>query len=243
MTRIRLAVSLLLCVLLWHFAFAAPKADKHTLTFAGKKRTYYTVAPEKVTGPAPLLLLLHGAGRDGMSQIAQWNDLATKQGVILVAPDALDRKWQMAIDGPEFLHQVVEEVRAKYPVDGRRMYVFGHSSGAVFGLYMTVMEGEYFASGGVHAGSIFEDFYPFLDASKRKAPLAIWYGTDDPNFTPAMVNKSEAELKKHGFDIQSFEMKHHDHDYYAVAKDLNPKIWQFLSNTKLDADPSWQTYK
>lgn len=37
-------------------------------------------------------------------------------------------------------------------------------------------------------------------------------------------------------------MKGHDHNYYAVSKELNPKIWAFLSATTLDADPKWQTY-
>jgi protein TonB len=38
-------------------------------------------------------------------------------------------------------------------------------------------------------------------------------------------------------------MKGHDHNYYAVAKDLNPKIWSFLSASSLDADGKWQTYR
>jgi poly(3-hydroxybutyrate) depolymerase len=57
-------------------ASAAAKPEKQTFTFEGKERVYYSFAPEKLAAPAPLLLLLHGSGRDGMSQINEWKDLA-----------------------------------------------------------------------------------------------------------------------------------------------------------------------
>ncbi len=240
---IRKAIVIFLLVLVSAVAFAAVKPDKQTLVFDGKKRTYYTFAPEKLTTPAPLLLLLHGSGRDGMSQIKPWQALAEREGLVLVAPDSLDsQQWIMPADGPEFLHAVVEAVREKYSIDGKRIYLFGHSAGAGFALYMAVLESQYFAAAGVHAGAMGEDFYPSLDLAKRKLPLAIWVGTDDPFFPLTLVRNTQSELKKHGFDAQLFEIKRHDHDYYAVAKDLNPKIWSFLSASSLEADAMWQTY-
>jgi TonB family protein len=137
----------------------------------------------------------------------------------------------------------VEAVRGKYTIDEKRIYLFGHSAGAVFALYMGVMESQYFAAAGVHAGAMSEDFYSFLDLAKRKTPISIWVGTEDPYFKLPMVKATQAELNKHGFDAQVFEMKGHDHDYYAVAKDLNPKIWSFLSASSLETDARWQTYR
>jgi predicted esterase len=138
---------------------------------------------------------------------------------------------------------VVEAVRAKNPVDGKRLYLFGHSAGAVYALYMGVMESKYFAATGVHAGAMREDFYPYLDLAKRKLPVTIWVGTEDPYFSLTLVKATQAEMNKHGFETQVVEMKGHDHNYYAVSKDLNPRIWEFFRNTKLDADPSWQVYQ
>src|SRR6476659_4250611 len=109
-------------------AFAAAKPEKQTITSLGAERTYYTFVPEKLAAPAPLLLLLHGSGRDGMSQINEWKDLAGKEGFILAAPDSANSQaWSMGTDGPEFLHAVVEAVRAKNSIDGKRIYIFGHS--------------------------------------------------------------------------------------------------------------------
>jgi poly(3-hydroxybutyrate) depolymerase len=225
-------------------AFAAAKPEKQTITSQGGERTYYTFVPEKLTAPAPLLLLLHGSGRDGMSQINEWKDLAEKEGIILAAPDSANsREWSMNTDGPEFLHDVVEAVRAKHSVDGSRLYIFGHSAGAVFALYMGVMESRYFSAAGVHAGAIGEDFYPSLDVAQRKIPITIWVGTEDPYFKLTLVRATQAELNKHGFDAKVVEIKGHDHNYYAVSKDLNPKIWEFFKSNKLDGDANWQVYQ
>lgn len=224
-------------------AFAA-KPEKQTITSQGAERNYYTFVPEKLTAPAPLLLLLHGSGRDGMSQINEWKGLAEKEGIILVAPDSANsREWNMNTDGPEFLHDVVEAVRAKHSIDGSRLYIFGHSAGAVFALYMGVMESRYFAAAGVHAGAIGEDFYPTLDLAKRKIPITIWVGTEDPYFKLPLVKTSQAELNKHGFDAKVVEIKGHDHNYYAVSKELNPQIWDFFRSNKLDGEASWQVYQ
>ena len=113
LTMKKLALLFLLC-LSSAVASAAAKPEKQTLTSEGKERVYYTFVPEKLTAPAPLLLLLHGSGRDGMSQINEWKSLAEKEGLILAAPDSANsREWSMNTDGPEFLHAVVEAVRAK----------------------------------------------------------------------------------------------------------------------------------
>jgi predicted esterase len=239
----KLALPLLL-VLSFATAFATVKPQKQTLTSDGKERTYYTVVPENLKAPAPLLLLLHGSGRDGMSQINEWKGLAEKEGIILAAPDSANsRQWSINTDGPEFLHEIVEAVRPKNSVDPRRIYLFGHSAGAVFALYMGVMESQYFAAVGVHAGAVREDFYDYLDLAKRKIPISIWIGDKDQFFSMDSVKATQAGLNKHGFDAQVVEMKGHDHDYYGVSKDLNPRIWAFLSKTKLDAEPAWQVYQ
>jgi TonB family protein len=242
------AVALLLALLLVPaVVFAAAQPEKQTIIFEGKERAYYIFVPEKLAAvpekpatPAPLLLLLHGSGRDGMSQIEQWQDLAEQEGLVLAAPNSLNSSaWNMPADGPEFLHAVVEAVQGKYPIDGKRIYLFGPSAGAQFAFNMGVMESQYFAAAGVHASATVKGLY-FTDQAKRKLPLAIWVGTEDPDFPLATVRNTQNALKERGFDAQVFEMQ--DRDYYAVAKDLNPKIWSFLSASSLDADAKWQTY-
>src|SRR5204863_3917691 len=144
-------------LLLSAHARAGEKVSKESFESQGKKRTYYLFVPGSVTAaaPAPLLILLHGSGRNGLSLVEKWKDLANKEGIIIAGPDAINSQgWNIPADGPEFLHDLTSELKAKYPIDPRRMYLFGHSAGAAFALYMSLYESEYFAATAIHAGAL-----------------------------------------------------------------------------------------
>jgi poly(3-hydroxybutyrate) depolymerase len=227
-------------------AAAAAKAEpqKLSITSEGKSRTYYIFVPAAGSGPKPLVLLLHGSGRNGMSLIDPWKGLAEKEGIILVAPDSLNsQEWAFPVDGPDFLHDVIEAVKAKYPVDGKRVYVFGHSAGAVFGLYMGIMESRYFAAVAVHAGALRDSMDQYLEHAERKTPIAIWVGNKDPYFSLEAVHFTQEALTAHGFEPKLTEMPGHDHNYYGVSGDVNKAAWDFLHNHQLEGDAEWESYK
>jgi poly(3-hydroxybutyrate) depolymerase len=123
-------------------SLARTSAEPHreTLRFGGENRVCYVFVPAGLTAPAPALLLLHGSGHNGMSLIEPWRGLAQKEGVILVAPDSSDStKWDFRKDSLDFLHAVLEEIESKHAVDRRRVYLFGHSAGAMYALYLSVV--------------------------------------------------------------------------------------------------------
>jgi predicted esterase len=187
-----------------------------------------------------LLLLLHGSGRDGMSQIVPWEPMAKKGKIILVAPNSANSaQWTLENDGPRFLHSLLDQVRSMYPVDGQRIYIFGHSAGAVMALYIAVLEPEYFAAAAIHAGVLREDAWRYLEPARRKIPIAIWSGTNDAYFPLSEVRRTRDELKAHGFTVELFEMPGHDHDYYSVAETVNRDVWQFLREVRLPEQPKW----
>ena len=120
-----------------------------------KQRTYYLFVPETIKASAPLIVLLHGSTRNGESLVVKWKDLAESEGIIIAGPDSTDSaKWTAPTDGPEFLYDLVEALTQKYPINPRRVYLFGHSAGASFGLQMSLFESEYFAATAVHAGAL-----------------------------------------------------------------------------------------
>jgi poly(3-hydroxybutyrate) depolymerase len=224
-------------------AATKPRVQKQSITSDGKERTYYLLVPENITAPSPLIVLLHGSGHIGMSLIDEWKDLAAREGIILAAPDSADHnRWASPVDGPDFLHDVVEAVKAKYPVNAKRVYVFGHSAGAIFGLYMAVMESEYFAAVGVHAGALQEDSHRLMEQAPRKTPIAIWVGTRDSFFALDVVRGTRDALNARGFQAQLREMRGHDHNYYAVSREVNKAVWEFLRDNELTNDPKWQQY-
>ena len=117
-----------------------------------------------------LLVLFHGSGRNGLSLVEKWKDLATKEGLIIVGPDSSSSEgWRIPDDGPEFIHDLVEALIKQYRVDPHRVYMFGHSAGAVFGLNLAMLESEYFAGLAVHAGSWrSKEEYVNIDLGRRK---------------------------------------------------------------------------
>jgi len=225
-------------------ATAKAKPAKERVDFGGKQRTYWVFAPDNVgDSPAPLLLLLHGSGHDGMSLVNPWKSLAEKMGIVLVAPDSFNSQiWDQVKDGPDFLHAIIENVRAKYHIDGKRLYMFGNSGGASYALYIAVIESEYFAATAVHAGGIRPEDYHVIDFAKRHIPIAIWVGDEDAFFPVAGVRETRNALSQRGIPVELTELRRHDHNYYAVSDTLNPKIWDFLSAKQLSADPEYQQY-
>jgi predicted esterase len=235
---------LLALLLLSAHARAADKISKETFESEGKKRTYYLFAPSSLKAPAPLVVLLHGSGRNGLSLVEKWKELAAREGLVIVGPDASDSKgWRTPEDGPDFIRELVEALKARYPVDPRRVYLFGHSAGAVFALNLAMMESEYFAAAAVHAGAWRQqDEFSVIEDAKRKTPLAIIVGDRDPFFPLTDVTATEAALKGRGFHVEVSVMKGHDHWYYDLAPGINRNAWDFLGRYTLEAEPKYEAY-
>jgi predicted esterase len=239
----------LLCLLIPlapHTTLAQDKPNKivkESFLSNKKKRSFYLFVPANVANPAALIVLLHGSGRDGLSLVEKWKDLANKEGFIVVGPDAGGSGWSTPGDGPDFLHDVVEELKSKYPINPRRVYLFGHSAGAVFALLMSVLEPDYFAATAIHAGAFRRpEEYQNLGAGSHRIPLAIWVGTNDPFFSLTDVRATRDAFRAKGFSIEVTEMPGHDHWYYDLAPGINAGAWEFLKKYELPAEPRYSPW-
>src|SRR5262245_1868936 len=246
MTGKNLGWVLLALPMLFLQARAADRITKEALESQGKKRTYYLMVPDsaKSTASVPLIVLLHGSGRNGLSLMDKWKEIASREGIIIAGPDSRDSQgWQIPGDGPGFIHDLVEALRAKHSINPRRIYLFGHSAGAVFALNLSMMESEYFAATAVHAGSwrTVREFSA-VDYAKRKTPLAIIVGDRDAYFPLQSVKATESALKERGFAIEVKVMKGHDHWYYDLAPQINRDAWDFLKRHELKEAPRYETY-
>lgn len=88
--------------------------------------------------PAPLLVVLHGDIDHAPTTSARWTVAAKTRGVVLLGiecPRALgcDKgsfwRWNGA---PTYLEKQVEAVRARYPIDAKRVFLSGWSGGASY---------------------------------------------------------------------------------------------------------------
>lgn len=243
--RRALAAAILAALLPGVARSAEPRIEKRTLTSREKSRAYYLYVPPGMSAdrPAPLILTLHGSGSDGRRLVEKWKDLAKKEGIVLAGPDAITPgRWASPEDGPLFLRDVVEDVRARFPIDGRRLYLFGHSAGAVFGLQMACLESEYFAAAVLHAGAIEESYYSIFDFASRKVPIAIVIGPRDKYFPMSVVRPTAEALKARGFPAVLHEIADHDHNYYARSKEINAWAWEFLSPVRLPEEAKYRVY-
>ncbi|HEX7317159.1 MAG TPA: dienelactone hydrolase family protein [Pyrinomonadaceae bacterium] len=246
----RLLLLVLFIVVLSPVASAAAGDDKEkivksTVMSEGKKRTYYLFVPEGVSKekPAPLLVLLHGSGHNGKLLVEHWQKLAAQEGLILAGPDARSpEQWGIPQDGPLFLRDLVEELKKTQPVDPARVYLFGHSAGAIFGLYMTALESEYFAAVASSAGAMRDKNFEMLDEAERKIPVALFVGTRDPLFPVSVVRATRDAYKQRGFTVELTEVPNHDHNYYKLSTDINAKAWAFLKQHRLAGEARYKEH-
>lgn len=242
-----LAVSLLLLTSVSSVSSVA-KDDitKELIKSNGQTRAYYLYVPSTLAAntQAPLIVTLHGSGRNGITLVEKWKDYAKKEGIILAGPDASNSQgWSAPQDGPDFLRDLVEELKTKHPINPRRVYLFGHSAGACFAIHMSLMESQYFAAAAIHAGALrSEREFELIEIPKRKIPISIQVGDSDAFFPLKEVRATSNALQEAGFPVDMIEIKNHDHNYYGSAAKFNQTAWEFLKKHELPKDPVYQTY-
>lgn len=221
---------------------AQPKMIRETITSEGKKRTYYLYVPASITPDKPLIVLLHPSRGDGSYLVSKWQDLAEREGILLVGPDALNsEKWSAPADGPDLLRDVVEAVRAKYSVNPRRLYVFGYSAGSGFAINMSLLESEYFAATAAFASVTFREQYATV--ATRKVPFFFTIGVDDPVFPVAEARAQRDALKAHGFPVEWKELPKAGHDYDGNSVVINQTSWDFLKQHELSGEPQYTKHQ
>jgi poly(3-hydroxybutyrate) depolymerase len=236
-----------LLIALYAIPVSSQEITKELITAKGQTRAYYLFVPEKLDPKVrvPLVVLLHGSGRNGLSLAEKWKDLAKKEKIIVVGPDASESQgWRIPEDGPAFIYELVEALKAKYPVNSRRVYLFGHSAGAGQALYLSLLESEYFAATAVHAGALQgRQFIEMIERAKRKIPIAIWVGTNDNFFPLPAVRATRDALNAQGFNSELTEIKGHTHWYYDKAPEINRNAFEFLRKYELTGEPVYEEYQ
>lgn len=132
-------------------------------------------APER---PAPLALMLHGAGGDARHGLSLLQSFADKSGIILLAPSSRDQTWDVLVNryGADVavIDRALEQTFSRYAVDQKRLAVGGFSDGASYALSLGLTNGDLFT----HVIA----FSPgFMAPSRQKGSprLYISHGTGD----------------------------------------------------------------
>jgi phospholipase/carboxylesterase len=152
--------------------------------------------------PAPLLIMLHGAGSRAEDALAPLLHVADDTGVILVAPDSRGRTWDLILDdyGPDvaLINEVLAQIFARYAIDPARVALGGFSDGASYALSLGLTNGDLFAS--------LIAFSPgfMKPARRRNTPrFFISHGTEDRALPIDQTSRRIVpELERNGCEVR-----------------------------------------
>ena len=151
---------------------------QHALGLGSDRDGLLVVPPQYRTDtPAPLMLLLHGAGGRA-SRIVSMLSLASSLGVVVLAPESRGSTWDAIRGsfGPDvaFLDRALDHTFARCAINQRQLGIGGFSDGATYALSI-----------GLDNGSLFTHvvaFSPGFMATRRpqgKPRIFVSHGTRD----------------------------------------------------------------
>jgi phospholipase/carboxylesterase len=157
-----------------------PAAGTRPLAAAGERggvlRIPRVIAADR---PAPLLVMLHGAGGSAANVLPIVADSAEAHGVVVLAPESRGVTWDVIHsdygEDVAFLDHALGEALRTCPVDPARIAIAGFSDGASYALSL-----------GLINGALFRDLIAFspgfaLPTQTEDAPaIFISHGREDP---------------------------------------------------------------
>jgi phospholipase/carboxylesterase len=152
--------------------------------------------------PAPLALLLHGAGGTAQQGLALLQPLADASGLLLLAPEAGRQTWDVIMDayGPDVacIDRALAQTFRQYAVDPARVAVGGFSDGASYALSLGLTNGDLFT----HVLAFSPGF--FAPARRQGAPrLFISHGTHDQVLPIEHCSRRVVPpLRRAGYDVR-----------------------------------------
>lgn len=141
--------------------------------------TLYVPASYDPATPAPLFVVLHGAGGSSAAW-ASYQARAEQRKMIVLAPDSRGPTWDLLLRkvGPDvaFLDQALAYTFARCRIDSGHVCLAGFSDGASYALTLGVSNGDLFT----HLVGYSPGLLTFLDGRIGKPRIFISHGTADP---------------------------------------------------------------
>lgn len=161
----------------------------------------------QATRPAPLVLMLHGAGSDAPNALSLLRNIADEAGFLLLAPTSRRSTWDIIIDryGPDltFINRALEQTFARYSVDTGRIAIGGFSDGASYALSLGVSNGDLFT----HVIA-FSPGFMSPAAERGKPRLFISHGTRDKVLPIERCSRRiVAQVERAGYDVRYREFE------------------------------------
>jgi phospholipase/carboxylesterase len=158
--------------------------------------------------PAPLVVLLHGAGEDARDGLALLRSQADETGTVLLAPSSREYTWDLLVGrryGPDVaaIDRALESTFSRYAVDPTLVAVGGYSDGASYALSLGIANGGLFS----HVLAFSPGFVAL--AEREGSPrLFVSHGTRD-GWLPIdrCSRRIVPQLERAGYEVQYREFE------------------------------------
>ena len=116
---------------------------------SGRDGLLFVPSGYSAASPAPLVLMLHGAGRASNEAMEPFLTVADSAGLVVLAPDSRGRTWDF-LYGPygadvAFIDLALEHVFRRCAIDPARLGIAGFSDGASYALSLGLTNGDLFS--------------------------------------------------------------------------------------------------
>ncbi len=201
----------------------------------GKERAYRLVVPTEAVrgGSAPLVFAFHGFrvdSKDVMPRYTRLDDLARREGFMLVYPNALEQRWRLRVQGNEdldFFDALYQRLTTAYTVDAKRVYATGMSNGAQFANLLASQRSDRIAAIAPHSGTVWEVALRGGMRAKRKYPVMVIHGSADRIVPVEQARKVREMYLREGHEVIYVEVPGLGHRW-ATQANINDKIWAFF---------------
>jgi predicted esterase len=205
----------------------------HLLAGAEEVMPYRVYVPKNYSAakPTPLVIALHGLGANEDSFFDSYQQLppqlAEKHGVLLAAPLGyrVDGFYGSRIMGgndvasqrrgdysEKDVLEVLRLMKANYNVDESRIYLIGHSMGAIGTWALAAKYPQTWAAAAVFAGT----GAPALAEQMKAIPHFVVHGDNDPTVNVSGSRGMTAALKKAGAEVTYIEVAGGGHSDVVV---------------------------
>lgn len=178
-------------------------------TSAARDGYLYVPATYRAGQPAPLVLLLHGAGEDARDGLALLRQQADAAGLILLALTSRGPTWDAIVGRGRYgsdvaaIDQILEDTFSRYAVDPSRIAVGGYSDGASYALSLGITNGDLFT----HVLAFSPGF--MVPTGQRGSPrIFVSHGTRD-GWLPIdrCSRRIVPQLERAGYEVRYREFK------------------------------------
>ena len=188
---------------------AAPVGLRPLGSGAARDSYLYVPAVYRAGRPAPLALLLHGAGEDARDGLALLREQADGAGLILLALTSGGPTWDLIVGRGRYgsdvaaIDRALEQTFSRYAVNPAHVAVGGYSDGASYALSLGIANGDLFT----HVLAFSPGF--MAPTAQRGSPrVFVSHGTRD-GWLPIdrCSRRIVSQLQRAGYDMRYREFE------------------------------------